>query len=133
MLKANRNALILIDSDKRNKQARINSTKQRIKDEFDTLGAFCWITKGKEIENYIPLEAVNSNWNIQAAAPVDRYENFFSYLDRLIDGEGTKFSNKKTLLAENIIPHMTRENLSTVLDVNESMNRICSIIVAWNS
>lgn len=133
MLKANRNALILIDSDKRNKQARINSTKQRIKDEFDTLGAFCWITKGKEIENYIPMEAVNSHWNIQAAAAVGRYDNFFDYLNQLIDGEGTKFSSKKTLLAENIIPHMTRENLSTVLDINETMQRICTIIHIWNS
>ncbi|MBO2571602.1 AAA family ATPase [Shewanella algae] len=133
ILNANRNALILIDSDKRNQQSRINDTKQRIKDEFDALGAFCWITKGKEIENYIPLEVVNSRWGAQAAEHVGRYDSYFDYLDQLVNGEGTKYSNKKTLMAEEIIPHMTKENLIQMLDINENMERVCEIIDSWNS
>lgn len=133
ILKANRNAIILIDSDKRNQQSRINDTKQRIKKEFDDLDAFCWITKGKEIENYIPVDAVNSHWDVQAKEAVGRYDSFFDYLDKIIDREGTKYSGKKTLLAEKIIPYMTKENVSLMLDMDESMERICSIIKSWNS
>lgn len=133
ILKANRNAIIVIDSDKRNQQTRINDTKQRIKNEFDALDALCWITKGKEIENYIPVEAVNSHWNVQADEAVGRYESFFDYLNKIIDREGIKYNGKKTILAEKIIPHMTKENLSTVLDMDESMKQVCSIIKAWNA
>lgn len=133
ILNANRNALILIDSDKRNQQSRINDTKQRIKDEFDRLDAFCWITKGKEIENYIPLETVNARWGIQATEHVGRYDNYFDYLDQLVNGEGTKYSNKKTLMAEELIPHMTKENLSQILDINENLEQVCRSIESWNN
>ena len=133
ILNANRNALILIDSDKRNQQSRINNTKQRMKEEFDRLGAFCWITRGKEIENYIPLEVVNSRWSAQATEHVGRYDNYFDYLDQLIKGEGSKYSREKTRMAEEIIPHMTRENLSQMLDINESMERVCMSIISWNN
>ena len=68
-----------------------------------------------------------------AEEPVCRYDSFFDYLDKIIDREGSKYSGKKTLLAEKIIPHMTKENLSVMLDMDESMDRICSIIKSWNS
>lgn len=133
ILKANRNAIILIDSDKRSQQARINDTKQRIKREFDALDALCWITKGKEIENYIPVDAVNLNWGVQAESSVGRYDSFFDYLDKIINDEGRKYNGKKTLLAEKIIPHMTKYSLATMLDMDEKMERVCSIVRAWNS
>ena len=133
ILKANRNAIILIDSDKRSRQARINGTKQRIINEFESLRAFCWMTRGKEIENYIPLEVVNAHWGIQATEHVGRYDSYFDYLDQLVDGEGAKYSSKKTLMAEKIIPYMTRENLSSMLDISEDMEKVCRAIKSWNS
>lgn len=59
ILNTNRNACIVIDSDIDNMQDDINETKKRIKGEFEKRGYFCWITKGKEIENYIPSEIVD--------------------------------------------------------------------------
>lgn len=50
----NRHISILIDSDRRSKGARLNETKQRVRGEFDQGPGFAWITKGREIENYIP-------------------------------------------------------------------------------
>jgi len=49
----NRNLAILIDSDKSSPQAKINGTKRRVQEEFHTHGGFAWITKGREIENYV--------------------------------------------------------------------------------
>lgn len=50
----NRNAVVLMDSDKANVHARLNATKRRIRDEFDRgTGGFAWVTKGREIENYV--------------------------------------------------------------------------------
>ncbi|GMT42241.1 MAG: hypothetical protein IEMM0002_0652 [bacterium] len=58
----NRNISILIDSDKSSSSKKINETKKRIKEEFDTETGFAWVTKGREVENYIDpdilLEAI---------------------------------------------------------------------------
>lgn len=49
----NRHSAILIDSDKAGKSSKLNKTKQRILNEFAKDGGFCWITAGREIENYL--------------------------------------------------------------------------------
>lgn len=49
----NRNLCILIDSDKPNAQSRILATKSRLVDEFGKHGGVAWVTRGREIENYV--------------------------------------------------------------------------------
>jgi AAA15 family ATPase/GTPase len=51
--KLNQNTAILMDSDRSNKFAKINSTKRRIESEFSDKFGVVWITKGREIENYV--------------------------------------------------------------------------------
>lgn len=133
ILRANRNAVILIDSDKRKHQTPINQTKKRIQSEFKALEAPCWITKGKEIENYIPADVVDTNWNLEQADDVGQYDCFFDYLDGFLKKEGTKYSKKKSLLAEKLVPHMTLDNMKNVLDLNEKMTIVCNEIRHWNS
>lgn len=76
ILNTNRNALILIDSDKRSQQTPINETKQRIRSEFESMRAFCWITKGREIENYISSSVVDGFLGRPNSNQVGRYESF---------------------------------------------------------
>jgi hypothetical protein len=56
VLQMNRNSIIVLDSDRKSAGASINQTKQRLQDEFTEPDSF-WMTEGREIENYIPLEA----------------------------------------------------------------------------
>ena len=133
ILNANRNAIMLIDSDKKTKQKPINDTKKRIKAEFEAMDAYCWITQGKEIENYIPASIVDAFWEKKNVKQVGQYESFFDYLDKIIPNEGRKYNAKKPLLAERLIPHMTRENLSQVLDLDRHMVKVCASIRSWNS
>ncbi|MBD8546073.1 ATP-dependent nuclease [Sphingomonas sp. CFBP 8760] len=49
----NRNVALVMDSDKKSLRGTINETKQRLQREFDTHGGVAWVTKGREIENYI--------------------------------------------------------------------------------
>jgi len=58
IITTNRNAAIVIDSDKRYRSASMNDTKKRILEEFSNLNMFSWVTKGKEIENYLPKKAI---------------------------------------------------------------------------
>jgi hypothetical protein len=57
--KLNRNLAVVIDSDRAVEDATINTTKQRIKEELDTHGGLCWITAGREIENYVPQQMMS--------------------------------------------------------------------------
>lgn len=58
LLPINKNAAILIDSDRAKSGDRINETKRRIRKEFEDAGGFCWVTQGREIENYIDAKVL---------------------------------------------------------------------------
>ncbi|MBC7950901.1 MAG: AAA family ATPase [Rhodospirillaceae bacterium] len=49
----NRNAAIIIDSDRQGPDDDINETKKRIINEIAEVGGMTWVTAGREIENYI--------------------------------------------------------------------------------
>lgn len=49
----NRNISIIIDSDRSKPRQRLNDTKTRVRKEIDNGPGFAWVTKGREIENYI--------------------------------------------------------------------------------
>lgn len=53
----NRHVALIADSDKRAPQSHVNATKKRVVEEIrKSPGGFAWITKGREIENYIRKE-----------------------------------------------------------------------------
>jgi len=52
----NRYITVVIDSDRSGPRQKISETKQRIRKEFDKGPGFAWITKGREIENYVTLQ-----------------------------------------------------------------------------
>lgn len=132
ILRVNRKAIILLDSDKRNQQTPLNLTKKRIIKEIEDNGGIAWVTKGKEIENYIPAEAVEKLLDIPSVPQVDQHEDFFNYLNLLNDKKGTKYPKRKTLLAESICQHLTKENINQVLDLGGEINLVCEKIRAWN-
>ncbi len=57
----NRNTVIMFDSDKDQPRTRLNSTKQRLKTEFNTGPGFAWVTKGREVENYLDYEKLEES------------------------------------------------------------------------
>lgn len=61
LVNLNRNSAIVIDSDKKSSHDSINSTKARIKAEFTKLDAPVWITQGREIENYVPFDLLQTS------------------------------------------------------------------------
>lgn len=59
LLRINQKSIIVIDSDRKKKGARISRTKSRVKSECEENNIYCWITDGKEIENYLSGQAVS--------------------------------------------------------------------------
>jgi len=55
----NRNACIVMDSDRTTGDAELNQTKQRIQAEFEASRCLVWVTDGRTIENYVPEPLLN--------------------------------------------------------------------------
>ncbi|MCP4261489.1 MAG: ATP-binding protein [Planctomycetes bacterium] len=132
-LLVNRNVMIMIDSDKKNPSEELNNTKTRIRQEMENIGAICWITKGKEIENYIPKDAIAKLHNKKSVEQIEQYQSFSDYIDNIKKGEGRKFESSKVLFAERVSSHLTKENLKLVLDLEERLNEVCNRIKRWNA
>ena len=56
LLPINRFPAIVLDSDKKKKGQHVNNTKKRLSEEFLKVSGFAWVTEGREIENYIPVD-----------------------------------------------------------------------------
>jgi putative ATP-dependent endonuclease of the OLD family len=132
ILRVNRNAVILIDSDKMRPNESLNATKQRIISEVEAFAGMAWVSAGKEVENYIPAQAISSLYGSNAATSLERYGDFSEFLDGLSDDEGKRFLRNKVLYAEKICPHITSEDMIGVFDLKARINEACNRIRSWN-
>ena len=132
LLNLNRNAIVLIDSDKRKARSRVADTKKRIVTEIENIGGYSWITKGREIENYVPADSIARWLDSETPDQVDPYSDFFDYLDEVKSGLGSRYSRKKAVLAEELAPLLAKKELESILDMSERMKAVCSEIRKWN-
>ena len=127
ILTTNQNSAIVIDSDRRTKNAKINRTKARIREEFEKINGFCWITQGKEIENYIPASAINQKYDTKKSNR-GQYDLFPDYIERIVKN----FSNQKVPFAKGIAEHITAENSQEMLDLEKQIKKLYETIKQWN-
>lgn len=127
ILKVNRNAVIVMDSDKQQEDEPIRKSKLRVKSEMEANDYLVWITEGKEIENYIPAEAVNKRFSSEKSQ-VEKYEPFNRYIEELDDS----FSSHKVEFAKDIVKYINRENMG-VLDLTERISELIARIEQWNT
>jgi len=128
ILSTNINAAIVMDSDKRSKQGHINDTKKRIQKEFEEKGMLCWISKGKEIENYLPYGAINSAYSSKLETNCKQYELFPDYIESVCQN----FSGKKVEFAKKVSPYILDNDVSNVLGVKEIIIELSEKIKKWN-
>lgn len=128
ILTTNRNSAVIIDSDRKNKNAKINTTKARIKKEFEEINGFCWITQGKEIENYISTESLENKYGIVFRKKLGQYDIFPDYIRR----HDKNFSNHKVAFAKSVSEHITAENSKNILDLEKQIKKLYATIQQWN-
>lgn len=100
LLLLNKNSVILIDSDKRTKFGRLNKTKKRIQEEYRKQNQFCWITKGKEIENYLTADVIEKSISKNIMSDLGLFENIEDYLECIKKGLGVKYARSKVKFAK---------------------------------
>lgn len=133
ILRLNRNAIFLMDSDRETSSDDISSTKKRIAQEITGMGGVAWITDGREVENYIPAKVIAEHYGRSTVPKSGKYEDLAEYLDRNIGGdEGKRFEKAKVEFATSVCPMLSREILQDTLDLPARLTEICDKIRSWN-
>ena len=128
---ANRNSILVMDSDKKKNNTPINSTKKRILEEFKASGSIAWITKGREIENYLSQRVINKVYDINKQ--IEQYQNIGDFLNDAKKGSklGDKYVNNKYKKSLDLARYMESEDLK-VLDLEKNIKEIVQKIKEWN-
>jgi hypothetical protein len=132
ILKVNRNSAILIDSDRPRKGAHLNATKRRLVSEIEKLDGYAWVSSGREVENYIPPEALQHFLQLPSPPVLDQYLEFDKTLDNLKPAEGKNYLRNKVRYAAEVCPFLTRDALATWLDLAAQLDLAEARILAWN-
>ncbi|UQS16534.1 AAA family ATPase [Pseudomonas sp. HS6] len=126
--KLNQNLAFIIDSDKKKLADTINATKQRILDTLIERNGFCWVTEGREIENYIEpslieqaLRVVCKN-NFGKKSSAGAYKNSLHFYDK----EGVIYKKAdKVKIAHAITEHPAN---FTMLDLDPRVDALIEFI-----
>ncbi|GLQ33316.1 AAA family ATPase [Litoribrevibacter albus] len=130
--KLNRNTVIMFDSDKDKPKAKINTTKQRLKNEFDAGPGFAWVTKGREVENYLDFDQIEES--VRSVHPSalglikkGEWENLLNYRKKRDSKERTASKVKVArYYVENYSPNLT------TLDLKQRMDQLVKFIHTSN-
>ena len=88
----------------------------------------CWITKGKEIENYLSVDALRERF-CKKFNELGQYELFPEYIKFVDDN----FSSHKVDFAKRISNYITEENSESVLDLKKRIEQLYFEIKRWNT
>ena len=127
----NRRGVILIDSDKSSTHSHINETKKRLKTEFEKGPGYAWITKGREVENYLPAQQVLTA--IKAVIPSATHKGGTGQYDNILKiarKNGKEAQASKVEVARHITTTYTADLSQS--DLKLQIERLCAFIRASN-
>jgi predicted ATP-dependent endonuclease of OLD family len=126
LLKLNRNAFVIMDRDGFSSTNKLNETKRRIKLEIGENN--CWITKGREIENYLTENTLTKWLSInKISIDLDR-----KLEDTISKKHSLKYNLDKTNYSKEIVKNIDSIDLD-ILDLRKRLAQLTKAINTWNS
>lgn len=132
LMTINRNSFVIIDRDGNTSKTTINKTKIRIKEEFKE--DKCWITKGREIENYLDANVIDAWLNSKKDKNKKIEYSKDEKLEESIENTGSKikYANGKPKYSKEIVKYIIDKDGLDTLDLKEKLNSLISQIDKWN-
>ncbi len=134
LLKLNTNSFVVIDRDGKGINMKLNETKIRIQSEIGENKA--WITKGREIENYISNDSLKK-W-LKEDYAIDSFldnESNTKLEDNISNigkqTEKIKYNLNKNKYANEIVKYIDKTNYDT-LDLKQNLDNLITTIKKWN-
>ena len=129
MLKINRHCILIMDSDKKNIEDTLNYTKERIIQEINDIDGIVWVTKGNEIENYIPVKTLQ--FYQKDLDEIMQFQKFSDY-SKLMKEKKIDINFDKVQFANEIKNYLTKDDIEEWYDLKEKLDLICKQIKTWN-
>lgn len=126
LLKLNRNAFVIMDRDGFSSNNKLNETKRRIKLEIGENN--CWITKGREIENYL-TENTLTKWLSINTISIDLNRKL---QDTILKKHSLKYNLNKTNYSKEIVKNIELKDID-ILDLRKKLTQLTKAITTWNS
>jgi hypothetical protein len=123
LIRLNRRSAIMIDSDKSKSGQKINATKKRLRDEFKGNEGLAWITKGREVENYVNSEQLKEA--ISAISPKSKLSTSMSSYDNCLS---VTVSGKEKVLPKVEVARYVTSNYGCDLDILDLRARVKELI-----
>lgn len=129
VLKINPKCAVLMDSDRASKGGHVNETKRRILDETTRGMRLSWLTKGREIENYVSPDFWARHFSV-SSEDVSQYAKVFNAIEGKKSSAGHIIRSKVELAA--FADRHAREH-DLVLDWREKFSALVDHIRSANS
>ena len=129
ILRANRHAILLIDSDRSQATDPINATKQRVMAEIESINGYAWITDGREIENDIAPTAF-AKLDQRLANGLKKFDEVEKVLQARMQDDAKPLVKSKAVLAGRLAPLIELQDMSTELRAH--ITECARLIRRWN-
>ena len=117
--KINRKSIFVIDSDKNSKNSLPSQKSIDLHEKCNNHDIYCWTTEKREIENYIPVDLLESELNIkEGILSISEYDDVIDKLKSINKG------HRKIPLAKKIAPKMTTNQIKRDNILYEELKRL---------
>ena len=137
VLALNRNAILIMDSDRHEPGAVIDSHKNKAAEACESNGGKVWITDGRAIENYLPPGVVINGCKQLCDEPIEfkcgKFQDFGTQLESALRAGGKKnfqFKPQKVNCARLFAQHFEAGDFEPELE--DQIRRVVNAIRTWN-
>ena len=125
---------LFVQGTKKKKGSRLSATKLRVKKECEYNNIYCWITDGKEIENYLPAGAVSKIYEEKTGIKIDLTINKYDDLESILKSsfkrkwkKSWSYNKTKPSLARKIVQYIKLSDISP--ELKRHLNQIHNVII----
>ena len=129
--KINRNFAFVCDSDRKAHNGPLKPRVAQLINEIADTRAMVWVTRCKEIENYIPKEAFEAVHSISSLRQIGEYETIQEYLCTNNISKAKDYTNKHSK-AFAYAEQMTKKNLTFRPELEKQMTELVNKVRNWN-
>lgn len=129
ILRANRHAILLMDSDRANADMPLNGTKTRVKAEIEAIGGYAWVTNGREIENDIGKGAF-ARLDARLSSGLKPFAEVEKVIQTRLPDIGKRLTQSKAVLAGRLAPLIDEGDIGAPLRAH--LEACAKLIRKWN-
>ncbi len=134
LLKVSTNMIFVMDSDSNLEPEALKAQKNRIKTAVEGSGGYCWITKGVDIENYIPFDIIKQAYGAKVVREGFSWDTEFEFLFAQVDSEHKPYRQKIKFCLDILREKLSKQDYLSVseTDWGTQMDEIVRRIKQWN-